>query len=246
MKTGILIARSGVIFVLLLAVGWGGISISHAQMIAEPARNAPQGKFELEGCFSLVKIEYDSPVHTKAYKVDRKLVGISVAYGLVEQLDLFIACGYIIEAENPSEIAGNGGDGFAVQGGLRGEIFQTDDFSLRAYGMLNYISEDYGKFTYSYPTYGRGSLKTRPMEVILALLATYDINQFRLYAGPEVVVYENSEYENAAGKTYDDWERKDIVSGKIGVQFSPDNWWLRGTLSFGSENGFTFGAGLSF
>ena len=82
------------------------------------------------------------------------------------------------------------------------------------------------------------------VEAILGLLAAYDIEDIRLYGGIEVVPYQSSEIEKAAGDA-EDIERADIAVGRLGVQYAPGNWWIRGELSLVGESGFTIGAGVS-
>jgi len=227
-------------------------------MIADPARNAEKGHFELGGIYNTPEVDYESDEYRDDATVERQVVGLYGAYGLTEQLDMFLAGGYITKAEN-SEDVGDDGSGFIGQLGLRGKILQKDAFSLRAYGLVNYIAEDYGEYYYYHRTAtwtrgvgysniveeeGMGETTATFVEAILGLLAAYDIEDIRLYGGIEVVPYQSSEIEKAAGDA-EDIERADIAVGRLGVQYAPGNWWIRGELSLVGESGFTIGAGVS-
>ena len=185
--------------------------------------------------------------------MERQLVGIYGALGLTDAADVFLAGGYIIDAENSHEGSGSG-SGFIGQAGFRGLIKQQEAFSLRAYGIFNFISEDYGEYRYTrfrridiyggvYDS-GVGETTATIMEVIFGIAAAYDVEDVRLYAGIEAVPFQASEIEGAAAAP-DDLERADIATGRLGVQYAPGDWWLRGELSVIGETAFTIGVGVS-
>lgn len=237
------------VLVLVLAVLFAGVRPCQAQMLANPARNAQQGHFELSAVFSKVEVDYDTQVHSVTYTVNRQLVGACGALGITEEVDVFAAGAYITDAENPDEIGGDGDTGFMGQFGLRGKIVQKDDLSLRAYGLINYVSESYGEFEYTLtePPYGRdwGDLECDFIEGILGLVVAYDIKEFRLYGGIEIVPFEDDDFTNAAGKKRD-IERSEIIAGRLGIQYAQDNWWVQGGGSVGSETGLMISGGVAF
>lgn len=258
MKHGMSKLRGTWVILTILVVCLLGVS-SHAQMIADPARNAPMGHFEFGGIYNASEIDYESDEYYDDATVERQVVGVYGAYGLTEEVDMFLAGGYIIKVENPEDV-GDDGSGFIGQLGVRGRILQKDAFSLRAYGLVNYISEDYGEYYYRSYTYtysyswgtvsmgdyeeGTGETTATFVEATLGLLAAYDIEDVRFYGGIEAVPYQSSEIEAATGDA-EDIERADIAVGRLGVQYAPGNWWIRGELSLVGESGFTIGAGVS-
>jgi hypothetical protein len=138
---------------------------------------------------------------------------------------------------------------------------EKDVFTLRAHGVFNYISEDYGEYWYYHRTatwtrgvgysniveeQGTGETKATFMELVLGLVAAYDIEHVRLFGAIDVLPYQTGKTDDPTGQG-DDLKRSDIVVGRLGVQYAPANsWWIRGEVSFIGETGVSIGTGVSF
>jgi hypothetical protein len=242
--------------------------LASADMIANPVSNVQGGHCEFGVVFGWPEVDYetDSWLYGEALTIDRRCVGLYAALGLADRVDVFLAASSITETENPEDYSAaysmGGGDGFAWQLGLRGELARQGAFSAHAYGLFNHISEDYGDYYFGYSSGpGWSSFRTSRMrsaespnvgqtegtfqEWILGILAAFDISDVSLYGGLEAIVDEKSELD-IAGVRQVDIERSDTAVGTLGVQFSAEPVWLRLEASLGGESGVTVGVGASF
>lgn len=234
----------------LFAVVLLGAGAARAQMLANPARNAGAGKFEAGGAFGSWTADYESDLFYEDASIERQGIGGYAALGVAKQADLFVAGAFLFNSENDKD-TGDGGNGFLGAAGVRGKLMQKEDMSLRAYGQVRYINEDYGEYrllTVTGGTTSRGMVETKGtfLELIAGLLATYDMDDLRLYGGVEVVPFEDSDIDKPTKNEKQDIERSDIVAARLGVQYAPAAWWLRLDVGVMGEEGVTLEAGRSF
>ena len=193
-------------------------------LVDHQALDAP-GKIDVAPVLSFSSIEYEGDSRGGA-EIERTILGLSAGYGLSPDLNAFGELGYSVESS--FEDGGDDDDGFILGTGLRGVIARQDKLSLRGYGGLRYINEEYG-----------GDSKGNLFEVYGGLVARGQVRQeIGLYLGIDIVPFSDGEIES--GNREFDIERDDLIGLRLGGDYAIKGIVLSAEFPLISEEGFTF------
>jgi hypothetical protein len=255
---------------LLLGGCLEGISPAYAQILADPARTAQKGRFELEVFRheSEADFESDGFINDEA-QFSHTVFGLCGAYGVAERLDVFLLGGAISEVEyreygwdgDLDSPFADGGSGFIGQLGIRGVIAEQGSFSAHGHALISMTAEDCGEYYYGHssgagwsalykyhdqsahhPNVGEDELTL--LESTIGMWGDYEAGNFRFLMGIEMVIHQDGELDEA-GVRQSDVERTDLASVKAGIQYAPERWWIRAELLLAGVDGLTIGAGVS-
>lgn len=198
-----------------------------AQVLVAPQVVAPEGRLDVDAVLSLSEIEYDFDRGGDG-EVERSILGAALGYGLGPNLNLYGELGYILEAE--LEHSDDDGDGVLLGGGVRGQLYQQNKFTLNGFGGLRLIFEDYGDGA-------DGEL----LEIPLGLLGRYAVHRdFGLYGGVDVVPISEGELDVPGGDR--DFDRDNPLGLRFGVDFALEPVLLNAEVAVISEEAFTLRA----
>lgn len=220
------------------------VASADAQLLTDVAGKAEDGQIETGGAFCFSETDYDSG-DLNDPSVKRLTVGAYAAYGLMEWIDVFGSAGYIINAE-PDDWSGSG-SGFIVAGGARSAGFDLDPITVRGFGQLGYISEDYGSSNVQ--GVGDADGEATILEFLIGALAEYAANdELSFFGGLEIVPWSDGTVDTKGrGWSRDfDIERDNRFGIRAGGRYRFDAWWVRAEVTLIDEMAFTAGGGIAF
>jgi hypothetical protein len=215
-----------------------------AQLFFDPVGTLEQGRTELGGTigFSDVEYEVDGNEAGSDGDVERTWIAAHGGVGLNEGIDVLLAVAGILEAE-PDDF-GNDGDGFALAGGLRGEVWAQDRSAVRLYGQLSFIAEDYGKSNKG-PVSTDGELELT--ELTIGALYVHSLDEgVSFFAGIEAVPFSDGELEAeiknpALTLSQDlDAERDNLFGVRLGARVDLATLALQADAAIAHEETFRF------
>ncbi len=237
-----------------------------AQWFSDPSGILDEGAFRADLSFSLNETDYelkDAGLRLDI-PVERQILGVTLAYGISDAVDVFLAAGLILDAEpqiRDDDLRWrDSGDGYLLSAGARGVLYRQDQFSLMGYGYVQHIDEDYGRLRDEYDFFIETTrLEADRTELALGVLGRYDVTEeFHVYAGLEVILVDDGDLnvkfteENLVTEdvfrervTFD-MDRDDILTARAGAAYQAGNALLRAEYAFLGEETLTVGVGINF
>lgn len=226
--------RADGILMGLLTVGLL-VSTASAQLVISPIRAASDEKMGagVTVCYSSIDYTLDETIKNNG--TDRWLIGAFLTKGVSDTTEI---CGSIAWMAK-SDPEGDGVDsdgGYILSLGGRMLAFERGLGSVSVYGLGHYITERL--------KWSDEKFKMFLFEVTAGAVGSYDINpSLTAYAGAELVAYSDGEIR---GSDRPDIERDGRITFRGGAMYTFTKFWVRAEADFGSEKGFSLGAGRSF
>lgn len=192
---------------LCISMLLGFSATASAELLIDPVGKSEVGKGEIGAFFgnSTVKYSTTNPITREDATPDvkRQYVSAYYAYGLSENLNLFVTGGFIMKAKTDDDGTTSGDSGFVFGGGARGNIDLdlAPGVDVSWYAQLLIIDEDYGKdygkLEYNGKTWSlegsiEGSIKDFSVGAVLAKTLKEGIT---IYGGPEFVFYKDGDLD---------------------------------------------------
>lgn len=199
-----------------------------AQSMIHPAFKLTEKQVGVELGLSFSDTEYETDNNVQA-DIDRKTLGLAVAFGMSAYLDIIAQAGMIFEAD----FEGQDDQGFLVGGAVRGQVYQQDDIMVYALGELIYIAEDYSN-----------SLEASHLSFSLEANFLWSLNEhIDLYGGVGLIPFSDGELDAGAASDVD-IERDDLLSVRIGASFDTGRgFFVRPDIKILGEQTFTVSVG---
>ena len=187
-------------FLCFLFVSFGLTSSASAQMIVDHQAIAGEGQFDLTPALIFSEIEYEDDA-----EVERNILGLSFDYGVSDILDVYGEIGYIVEAE--LEGVSDDDDGLVLGGGVKGDLYNEDIYTVTGLAGIRYINEDYGD-----------GFEGDVVEVQLNVTGRGQVsNELGLYLGIDIYPFSDGEVDFPGGDR--DLDRDTIVGLRFGGDY---------------------------
>ncbi len=239
----------------------GYSATASAELLIDPVGKSEVGKGEIGAFFGNSTVKYSiTDIITREEAtpdVKRQYVSAYYAYGLSENLNLFVTGGFIMKAKIDDDDGATSGDsGFVFGGGARGNIDLdlAPGVDVSWYAQFLIINEDYGKFKdYSETWSFEGSIKEFSIGAVLAKTLKEGIT---IYGGPEFVFYKDGDldwsvtYEgfgaDLAKKGTESFERDKSFGLRLGGKKEISGMTFSVNAALMNESSFSIGVNMPF
>ena len=184
-------------------------STALAQLLVDHQAKAAVDGFVLTPSLSFSEIEYDIDNRGDT-DVERSILGVALAFGLTNAVDMYAELGYIAEAE--LEGRSDDGDGFMFGAGVKAVIYREGNFSIHAIVGAHHLREDYGT---------NSDADLFELQALATARGQFT-QQFGGYAGLEVVPISAGDIDRS-GRGDVDFERDDRVGLRLGADYTFGN-----------------------
>lgn len=220
--------------------------VAEAQMLVKPIDALGERATHASGIFMVSEIDYESKGNsTSDSEIERKLLGVELAYGISPTFDIVGQVALIMDSEISGSSTLEDGEGFNLGGGVRGVFWRHGNLKVGGFGNLIYQTESF-----------EGSVASVSYEAELTMLemhlgggVLFDLNQtVQPYAVLDLVAYDDGDSETKVGTYSADgsFERDDMMCLKLGIEISLEDLDIRPELTILGEQTFAIAVGASF
>jgi hypothetical protein len=208
-------------------------TLAKSQILVDTVSPNKASDLYLGPVFSFSTIEYKDD-NDNTFKVERKTIGLGINYKISQNVGLLFQAGYTLKSKFIGANETYKGKGYMFGAGANFTMYRKGKVAFLGYGLLNYVSDDYKKPIFSM------NVTDIHLGGILAIQANHAVT---FYSGVDLIAYSGGTVKYQKSEV--DIERSDMLSLKLGLDFTLSNVNIKPELTLLGEKTFTLSASFA-